>query len=132
MPAQCVSAGPGARSALRRLRTVRRTPSGKGCSGGNATIPRHMPLLSAAILGFMLVSGAQTDARQSADRLARAGHHADALRQFQSLAAASPDDVEARMWIARLHTWMGNHGRGLEVYRSIVATNPQHVEALIG
>jgi tetratricopeptide (TPR) repeat protein len=91
-----------------------------------------MPLISAAILSLLLVSGARAPGRQAAEQLARSGRHAEALKQFQAMAAANPDDIEARIWIARLHTWMGNHARGLEVYRSVVATNPQNVEALIG
>jgi YaiO family outer membrane protein len=54
------------------------------------------------------------------------------LKQFQALAAANPDDIDARLWIARLHAWMGHPQRAADVYESIVATDPRNVDALIG
>jgi YaiO family outer membrane protein len=92
-----------------------------------------MTFISAAILGVALLAPAQApDQRAEAERLARSGAHAQALKQFQALASANPDDVEARLWIARLHMWMGHPERAADVYESIVATQPQNVEALIG
>jgi YaiO family outer membrane protein len=70
--------------------------------------------------------------RAQAEQLARSGAHRAALEQFQALAAANPDDVEARIWIARLHSWLGDNDRALAVYESIIATNPQRIEALVG
>jgi Tfp pilus assembly protein PilF len=72
------------------------------------------------------------DARAQAEQLARSGSHAAALERFQALAAANPDDLDARVWIARLHAWMGNYDRAVGVYESIIATHPQHLDALIG
>ena len=67
-----------------------------------------MTLISAAILGLTLLTSAQApDQRTEAERLANSGAHAAALKQFQALAAANPDDIEARVWIARLHALMG-------------------------
>jgi YaiO family outer membrane protein len=92
-----------------------------------------MTFISAAILGVALLAPPQApDQRAEAERLARSGAHAQALKQFQTLAAANPDDIEARLWIARLHMWMGHPGRAADVYESIVATQPQNVDALIG
>lgn len=92
-----------------------------------------MTFISAAILGVALLAPPQApDQRAQAERLARSGAHAQALKQFQAIAAANPDDVEARLWIARIHAWMGHAERAADVYESIVATDPQNVDALIG
>ena len=72
------------------------------------------------------------DARAQAEQLARSGSYRAALERFQALAAANPDDVEARIWIARLHAWMGDDERAVGVYESILATQPQHLDANIG
>lgn len=90
-------------------------------------------VIPAVLLSVALLAQPQaTDARAEAERLARSGAHSEALRRFQALAAANPDDVEARVWIGRLHSWMGHPDRAVDVYESIVATNPQHVGALVG
>jgi tetratricopeptide (TPR) repeat protein len=72
------------------------------------------------------------DARAEAERLAKSGNHAEALKRFQAIAAANPSDTEARLWIGRLHLEMGEPGRAAAVFDSIVATESQNVEALIG
>jgi len=92
-----------------------------------------MTFLSAVVLSVALASQAQTpDRRAEAERLARAGSYAEALKQFQAVAAANPDDIEARMWIARLHALMGHPERAADVFQSIVSAQPQNVEALVG
>lgn len=92
-----------------------------------------MTLISAAILGVVLLASPQApEQRAEAERLARSGAHAEALKQFQALAALNPDDIEARLWIARLHTWMGHPQRAADVYQSIVAAQPRNVDALLG
>jgi tetratricopeptide (TPR) repeat protein len=92
-----------------------------------------MIFISAAILGLTLLASPQaSDQRAEAERLANSGAYAAALKQFQALAAANPDDIEARVWIARLHARMGNPEHAIDVYRSILAVQPQHVDALIG
>src|SRR5262245_10092389 len=72
------------------------------------------------------------DARAQAEQLARSGPYRAALERFQALAAANPDDIEARIWIARLHVWMGDDERAVAVYQSILATQPLHFDALVG
>jgi YaiO family outer membrane protein len=90
-------------------------------------------LIPLALLSVTLLASPQApDARAQAERLARSGSHSEALKQFQALAAANPDDVESRIWIARLHAWMGHPERAADVYESIIATQPQNVEALVG
>ena len=92
-----------------------------------------MILISSAILGVVLLTTPQAqDQRAAAERLANSGAYAEALKQFQSIAAANPDDIEARLWIARLHAKLGHPEHAVDVYRSILAVQPQHVDALIG
>ena len=70
---------------------------------GGGTI-RSMTFISAAIVGLALLATPQAqDQRAEAERLARSGAHEQALKEFQALAALNPDDIEARLWIARLH-----------------------------
>jgi tetratricopeptide (TPR) repeat protein len=92
-----------------------------------------MIVISAVILGVTLLGSPQApDPRAEAERTANSGAYGAALKQFQALAAANPDDIEARVWIARLHARMGHPEHAADVYRSILAVQPQHVEALIG
>jgi YaiO family outer membrane protein len=95
-------------------------------------------MLISLLLSLALTAGAQAEsaqpagARAQAEQLARSGSHREALERFQAIAAANPDDLEARVWIARLHALMGQHDRAIGVYQSIIASNPQHLDALIG
>lgn len=72
------------------------------------------------------------DARTQAEQLARSGSYQAALERFRALAAANPGDIEARIWIARLHALMGDDERAVTVYESILATHPRHFDALVG
>ena len=72
------------------------------------------------------------DQRAEAERLANAGNHEAALKLFQAIAAANPDDIEARTWIARLHLRAGHPIRAAGVFESIVAAQPQNVDAWLG
>lgn len=89
------------------------------------------PLAILAISLTLAVPQAQ-DARAEAERLAKAGDRAEALRRFQAIVTNDPGDIASRLWIARLHLEMGNAHRAVAVYESIIATNPQHVDALLG
>lgn len=92
-----------------------------------------MMLIPAAILGMTLLTAPQgTDQRAEAERMAKSGNYAAALKQFQALAAVNPDDIDVRLWIARLHAQMGHPEHAVDVYRSILAVQPQQMEALVG
>src|SRR3954468_15808735 len=104
----------------------------RACSPAMVKSP-SMTLIPAVLLGVALLAQPQApDQRAEAERLAKSGAYAQALKAFQALAAANPDDLEARLWIARLHVSMGQPGRAADVYQSIVAAQPQNVDALIG
>lgn len=67
-----------------------------------------------------------------AERLARSGAYEEALDRFRSLAAANPRDLEARTWIARLHSIMGQHRQAEDVYRSVLIEAPDRLDVLVG
>jgi YaiO family outer membrane protein len=64
--------------------------------------------------------------------LAGDGQYEAALEAFRRLAAADPGDHDARLWIARLHGWMGRPELAEPVYRSIMVENPSNLEATLG
>ena len=90
-------------------------------------------LIPIALLSAVLLGNPQApDRRAEAERLARSGAHAAALKQFQQLAAENPDNVDARLWIARLHASLGHNERAVDVYRSLLSGQPQNVDVLVG
>src|SRR5205085_3851929 len=56
----------------------------------------------------------------------------EALAAFQRLAAANPNDREARVWIARIHERMGEPEVAEAVYRSVLLEDPSNIDAMIG
>jgi YaiO family outer membrane protein len=98
-------------------------------------VPRVLSLLTTICLSVALTASAQNqaaDRRAEAERLANSGAYAEALKAFQAIAAANPDDFEARMGIARMYEKLGQPEHASDVYRSILATQPQNLDALIG
>lgn len=92
-----------------------------------------MILISSAVLGGLLLMTPQAqNQRAEAERLANSGEYAQALQQFQSVAAANPDDIDARLWIARMHAKLGHPEHAADVYRSILSVQPQQADALLG
>ena len=94
-----------------------------------------LSLLITSCLSVALTAAAQNqaaDRRADAERLANSGAYAEALKAFQAIAAANPDDLEARMWIARMYEKLGQPEHAGDVYRSILATQPQNLDAMIG
>lgn len=88
-----------------------------------------MPVL---VLSSLLAAQSAPDQRAEAERLARTGAHAEALERFQTLVAEHPEDVGARIWVGRLHDWLGHATRAEAVFRSVLASHPDHVEAIVG
>lgn len=70
--------------------------------------------------------------RATAIELARGGRYVEALHEFRRLASANPNDHEVRLWIARLHGWMGHPDQAEVVYRSVLLEDPNNVEAILG
>jgi YaiO family outer membrane protein len=67
-----------------------------------------------------------------AEALAREGQYDTALEAFRRIAAQDPRDLQARLWIARLHGWMGNPDQAEPVYRSVLIEDPASFEAMLG
>jgi Tfp pilus assembly protein PilF len=68
----------------------------------------------------------------AAIQLAESGQNAEALAALQKIAAASPDDHLARLWIAQVHDRMGHPDLAEPVYHSLVLEDPRNVDALVG
>ncbi|OFW01402.1 MAG: hypothetical protein A3I61_18210 [Acidobacteria bacterium RIFCSPLOWO2_02_FULL_68_18] len=93
------------------------------------------PLLLAVVLlvpaagsAFAQVGPTSAEAIQ----LANDGRSAEALASFQRLAAANPNDHEARLWIARLHDRLGHPDEAESVYRSVLLEDPANLDAALG
>lgn len=91
-----------------------------------------MTAIVALVLALGVAAPQAQDARAEAERLAAAGAHEEALKRFQAIVDANPDDVAARMWIGRLYQRMGQPRRAAAIFESIVATAPEDIEALSG
>ena len=64
-----------------------------------------MPLATALVLSIAFEQP-PTD-RSLAEQLARSGQAVEALALFEQVVARNPEDVEARLWIARLQLRIG-------------------------
>lgn len=94
-----------------------------------------MSLIAALLFTVGIAQGSTVqggEARAEAERLARTGAYAEALQRFQAITAANPNDIDARLWIGRLHLRMGQPARAVGVFESIAATQPQNVDAFVG
>ena len=85
-----------------------------------------------ALLLAATLSVQAPDARAEAERLARTGAHQEALERFRALAVENPRDLDARVWIARLHVMLGHLRQGEDVYRSVLIESPDRLDALVG
>ena len=91
-----------------------------------------MTVIAALVLALGVAAGQVQDLRSEAERLAASGAYEEALKRFQALAAADPDDISSRLWIGRLHLRMGQPRRAAAVFESLVAADEKNVEALSG
>jgi tetratricopeptide (TPR) repeat protein len=91
-----------------------------------------MTAIVALVLTLGVAVAQAPDPRVEAERLAASGAYEEALKRFQALAAANPDDIAARLWIGRLHLRMKQPRRAAAVFESIIATDEKNVEALSG
>jgi tetratricopeptide (TPR) repeat protein len=91
-----------------------------------------MTVIIALVLSLSVAAGQTPDPRVEAERLAASGAYEEALKRFQALAAANPEDTAARLWIGRLHLRMGHPRRAAAVFESLIATDDKNVDALAG
>jgi YaiO family outer membrane protein len=91
-------------------------------------------LLSLLLTGILTaqapVSAPLTHAQ--AAELARSGDYEKSLDAFRKMAATNPKDHQARLWIGRLHLWMGHADLAEPVYRSVLKEDSSNVDAMIG
>jgi YaiO family outer membrane protein len=66
------------------------------------------------------------------EALARDQQFEAALDTFRRIAAANPRDHQARLWIARIHGWMGHPRQAEPVYRSVLLEDPSNLDAMFG
>ena len=89
-------------------------------------------MLALALLIGLLAEQPTLPDRATAIELAHGGQYVEALDAFRRLASANPNDHEARLWIARLHGWMGHPDQAEPVYRSVLLEDPNNLEAMVG
>jgi len=83
---------------------------------------------------IMLIVGLQTPAndRTRAEDLARAGRSVEAIELFTRIVENNPADLEARLWVARLHLRLGRIAEAEAGFRSVLREHPADVDASIG
>jgi predicted Zn-dependent protease len=93
-------------------------------------------MIAVLVLTLVLAAGAaqagQAPTQAQAIELAKQGKHEAALSAFQQLAADNPGNIDARIWIGRMHAEMGHPDWAEPVFRSVILDDPQNVEATIG
>lgn len=91
-----------------------------------------MVVLVAAALALTLSTQSGPADRARAVDLARTGHTADALAIFERIVSASPEDIEAKLWVARLHARLGETARAEGEFRAVLRERPADIDAQIG
>lgn len=97
-------------------------------------------ILLLATFAFLLapVARAQSGQQDRAESIQQAlGHveakrYEDALVIFRRLSEQNPDDLEARIWVARILSWQGEYVHAEESYQHILARVPENIEAELG
>ena len=67
-----------------------------------------------------------------ATQMARRGDHPRALALFRVIVARDPRHLEARLWIGRLHLWMGEPDVAEPVFAAVLSEAPASTEAMVG
>lgn len=89
-------------------------------------------LLLTVLLLYSSAGTALAQTAADAAQLADEGRDGEALAAFRQRAAQNPNDLEARLWIARLHERMGHPDQAESVYRSVLLEDPDNLEAALG
>jgi YaiO family outer membrane protein len=90
-------------------------------------------LLVAALADAPSASAAPaTSTFAEAAELETAGRYDEALTAFQEVVAANPNDLQARLAIARLHMRMGHPDRAEPVYQGVRLEDTTNLEAVLG
>jgi YaiO family outer membrane protein len=98
-------------------------------------MPRLLILL-ACMVGLNQGQNVSTQEIGDLQRQARAAvsekRFADALPFYRTLLAASPEDVDYILWVARLSAWTGDHPGAADFYSRALALDPNNVDAMVG
>lgn len=90
-----------------------------------------VPLAAALILTLASQTSAPDDRTRAVD-LARTGRTAEALALFEQIVGAHPEDVDARLWVARLDLRLGRIERSEAAFRAVLQDHPSDIDAHIG
>jgi len=90
-----------------------------------------VPVAAALILTLASQTVGPDDRTRAVD-LARGGRTAEALALFEQIVSAHPDDVDARLWLARLDLRLGRIERSEAGFRAVLQDHPSDVDAHIG
>jgi tetratricopeptide (TPR) repeat protein len=90
-------------------------------------------VLVALVAAVSLIAGLQSaaPARLRAAQLARDGKTAEAMALFERIVQATPDDVEAQLWMGRLEMRLGRNAAAEERFRTVLKDHPADVDAKI-
>lgn len=72
------------------------------------------------------------DPEQGAQRLIAQSRFSEARALYQQLSADDRNNIEYRMWIARLSAWLEEYAAALAKYDEVLESEPGNTEALIG
>ena len=94
-------------------------------------------MAAAFLLVLLLSPGMQsgTDVAtmmNEAIQMARRGEHPRALALFRVIVERDPRQLEARLWIGRLHLWMGEPDLAEPVFAAVLSDAPASTEAMVG
>jgi YaiO family outer membrane protein len=89
-------------------------------------------LALALVLGWQVAQGITTTSVQDSERLARDGRTREAIAQFERVVADRPDDLDARVSLARLRMRFGDPQLGEQEFRAVLLQDPTRVDALVG
>lgn len=92
----------------------------------------RFPLLVTWLLVVASAGAATAQTAENALALADERRDAEALAAFRTLVARNPGDLQARLWIARLHERMGNIDQAEPVYHSVLQEDPASLDAALG
>ena len=95
-----------------------------------------MRMIAVLVVATMLAAGdvqaGQATTQEQAIELAKQGKHEAALAAFQQLASTNPRNIEARVWVGRMHAEMGHPDWAEPVFRSVILEDPLNLDATIG
>ena len=94
-------------------------------------IRRSIWLLAVTVVMLPACLEAQ-DPEHDAQRLIAQSRFSEARAIYQQLSADNRDNIEYRVWIARLSAWLEEYAAALAGYDDVLASEPGNTEAMVG